>query len=238
MSGRPAPQDLGTVLGVWAHPDDECYLMAGTAMLAAAAGSHVAIVTATFGEAGATSDEERWPVADLAEIRRGELAASLTELGLDDHTWLGLPDGGLSGVDPQVGVALVAEVMERVRPDTVLTFGRDGVTGHPDHVAVGDWAQQAADTVLGGRCRVLAPTLTAELLAAFAEVNAVVYEWAPPPCSAPEDVVLRTVLSGQLLDRKVRSLRAQASQTAALEAWMGARTYRAWVRAELWVARG
>ncbi|MCL3862498.1 PIG-L family deacetylase [Actinotalea sp. K2] len=237
MTARLTPGDLGTVLGVWAHPDDECYLMAGTAMLAAGAGSHVAIVSATLGEAGVTSDEERWPVAHLAEIRRAELAASLIELGLDDHTWLGLPDGGLADLAPEIGVGLVAEVVERVRPDTVLTFGPDGVTGHPDHVAVGRWAQEAAVAVMGTGCRVLAPTMTADLLAPFAAVNAVVYEWGPPPCSAPDEVVMETVLTGALLDRKVRSLRAQASQTAALESWMGAQTYRAWVSAELWVPR-
>lgn len=238
MTGRLTVADLGTVLGVWAHPDDECYLMAGTAMLAAAAGSHVAVVTATFGEAGQTSDESRWPVASLAEIRRREIAASLAELGVEDHDWCGLPDGGLPDVDPEVGINLVADIMARVRPDTVLTFGRDGVTGHPDHVAVGDWAHEAARRVLGERCSVLSPTMTAALLAPFAEVNAVVYEWAPPPVAAPEDVVLEVQLSGALLDRKVRALQAQASQTAALEAWMGAQTYRAWVAAELWVRRG
>lgn len=237
MTTRLTPQALGTVLGVWAHPDDECYLMAGTALLAAAAGSHVAIVSATLGEAGTTADEERWPAASLADIRRAEIAASLALLGIEDHTWLGLPDGGLAGVDRAVGTAGIVEVMERVRPDTVLTFGPDGVTGHPDHVAVGGWAHRAARAVMGEGCPVLAATSTAELLEPFAEVNAVVYEWAPPPCVDPQEVVLDVRLEGPLLDRKVAALRAQASQTAGLESWMGADTYRAWVAAEVWVPR-
>lgn len=238
MSPRLTPHDLGTIMGVWAHPDDECYLMAGTAMLAAAAGSHVAIVSATLGEAGSTSDESRWPLASMALTRKAELAASLAELGIADHTSLGLPDGGLAGVDPLRGIELVAAELERVRPDTVLTFGTDGVTGHPDHVAVGHWAQHAARRVLGERCRVLAPTSTAELLEPFAQVNALVYQWGPPPCVEPEEVVLDVRLWGEVLDRKVRSLQAQPSQTSGIEQWMGAARYREWVSAELWVTRG
>lgn len=238
MSERLSPHELGTIVGVWAHPDDECYLMAGTAMLAAAAGSHVAVVSATMGEAGSTADESRWPLASMASTREAELAASLAELGIEDHTSLGLPDGGVPGVDPLEGIELVAAVLERLRPDTVLTFGPDGVTGHPDHVAVGHWAQHAARRVLGERCRVLAPTFTAELLEPFTQVNAVVYEWAPPPSVDPEDVVLDVRLDGEILDRKVRALQAQASQTSGIEQWMGAARYRQWVSAELWVPRG
>lgn len=235
---RLEPADLGTVLGVWAHPDDECYLMAGTAMLAAAAGSHVACVTATAGEAGASSDEARWPLAELAGIRRAELAAALDVLGIADHTWLDLPDGGLASIDPAVGVALVREAIDRVRPDTVLTFGPDGMTGHPDHVVVAEWAERAAAEVMGDRCRVLAATRTRAVVDEFAEVNAMVYDTAPPPCAPPGELVCTVELAGDLLDRKVRALQAQASQTSGLEAMIGPATYRAWVSTEFWVRCG
>lgn len=228
--------ELGTVLGVWAHPDDECYLMAGTALLAAASGSHVACVTATAGEAGVTSDEVRWPRSELAGIRRAELAGSLAVLAITDHTWLGLPDGGLGSLDQAAGVGLLCEAIERVQPDTVLTFGPDGVTGHPDHIAVGDWAARAATEVTGGRCRVLASTKTAAWVDAFAHVNAEVFE-SGPACTPPGELALEVRLSGEVLDRKLRSLAAQPSQTAALAAWMGEGTYRAWVATEYWVRR-
>jgi LmbE family N-acetylglucosaminyl deacetylase len=228
---------LGTVLGVWAHPDDECYLMAGTALLAADAGSHVACVTATAGEAGVSSDDGRWPRARLAAIRRAELATSLAVLGIDDHTWLGLPDGGLSSLDPASGIALVCEVVERVRPDTVLTFGRDGMTGHPDHVAIGDWAERAAAEVMGDRCRVLAATKTQATVDAFADIDAEVFP-SGPPCARPGELALEVPLTGAVLDRKVLALDAQPSQTASLVAWIGADRYRAWVATEAWVPRG
>ena len=52
--------ELGTILGVWAHPDDETYLSAGLMAAAVDAGSRVVDVTATRGEGG-SMDEEQWP---------------------------------------------------------------------------------------------------------------------------------------------------------------------------------
>jgi LmbE family N-acetylglucosaminyl deacetylase len=238
MSASPLRVDeLGTVLGVWAHPDDECYLMAATALVATAAGSHVACVTATDGAAGTTSDHTRWPQEDLPSIRRRELAASLDILGVTDHTWLDLPDGGLAGWDPAHGIDLVCEVMDRVRPDTVLTFGPDGMTGHPDHVAIGDWAERAAARVMGGRCQVLAATRTQPWVEAFTEINAEVYTLAPPPSAPLDELALDVRPTDEMADRKVRALLAQPSQTAALVSWMGEDTYRAWIGGEHWVRR-
>src|SRR3954449_2116917 len=83
---------LGTILGIWAHPDDEAYLTGGLMALARAAGRHVACVTATRGEFG-TADPERWPPDRLGAERTRELARSLDVLGVTEHHWLGYADG-------------------------------------------------------------------------------------------------------------------------------------------------
>ena len=44
--------DLGTVMTIWAHPDDETYLVGGLAAALTDAGHRVVCVTATRGEAG------------------------------------------------------------------------------------------------------------------------------------------------------------------------------------------
>ena len=236
MIGRLQPGELGSVLGIWAHPDDEAYLMAGTALAAAAAGSTIACVTATAGDAGESADEDRWPRAQLGTIRRREIADSLAVLAIEDHIWLDLDDGGVADVDQSTGVGLLAAAIERVQPDTVLTFGPDGMTGHPDHIAIGDWATKAAAMVRGDRCQVLAATKTPAWLEAFAQVNQGII--APdPPCTPPEDLALCVHLEGDLLDTKLRALRAQASQTSGLISALGESTYRAWVATEFWVRR-
>lgn len=236
MTGTLSPGELGTILGVWAHPDDEAYLMAGTALLAGAAGSTIACVTGTAGEAGESADEERWPRAQLGIIRRDELAASLAVLGIKDHTCLNLPDGGLATIDRATGIALVAEVVARVQPDTILTFGPEGITGHPDHITIGDWAVEAAAAVGGARCRVLAATKTPDWLETFAQVNEGIL--APePPCTPAENLAADVILGDDTLDVKMHALRAQASQTSGLLAALGESTYRAWISSESWVAR-
>ena len=56
---------LGTIVGVFAHPDDETYLAGGLFALARRAGNRVVVVTATKGERG-TDDPRRFPPGRLA----------------------------------------------------------------------------------------------------------------------------------------------------------------------------
>ena len=95
------------------------------------------------GELGST-DEQRWPAGPtLAEVRTRELAACLTELGVTEHIWLDYPDGGCADIDEAAAIARLRDIAERVQPDTVLTFGPDGATWHPDHMAVSRWTTSA-----------------------------------------------------------------------------------------------
>ena len=92
-------RSLGTVLGVWAHPDDETYLCGGIMAAAVAAGSRVVCVTATRGELGST-DPVRWPPGEaLARVRTEELENALRHLGVTEHHWLDYPDGARADVD-------------------------------------------------------------------------------------------------------------------------------------------
>ncbi|MBA2278842.1 PIG-L family deacetylase [Candidatus Saccharibacteria bacterium] len=137
-------KSLGTILGVWAHPDDETFSMGGIMAAAVGNGQKVSCVTATRGEAG-VQDESRWPAARLGEIRTAELRASMEILGVTDHCWLDYPDGKCNVVPTEDGVGRIADCINRCQPDTILTFGPDGMTGHPDHQTVSDWAKRAME---------------------------------------------------------------------------------------------
>src|ERR671926_1429944 len=78
---------LGTILVVWAHPDDDIFLSAGLMAAAVRAGQRVVDVTATRGEGG-SMDEERWPPETMGEVRTGELLRSLEILGVTEHRFL------------------------------------------------------------------------------------------------------------------------------------------------------
>lgn len=134
--------DLGISLGVWAHPDDETYLSAGVMALNKRLGNRVVCITATRGEEG-VQDESRWPRARLGEIRQKEMEAGMAVLGISEHHWLDYRDGACSDVDKEEAVGKVAAWIQKVQPDTVMTFGPDGMTGHPDHSAVSAWTTEA-----------------------------------------------------------------------------------------------
>lgn len=124
---------------VLAHPDDESRLVGGTLARAAAAGAAVSLYCATSGEAG---DARRSP-AETAALRDGELRAACAALGIGE-LWLdGFADGGLADVDADTVTARIVRFLRTTRAQVVITFGPDGRTGHPDHVAVGCRAEAA-----------------------------------------------------------------------------------------------
>jgi LmbE family N-acetylglucosaminyl deacetylase len=138
-----AVDHLGTVLSVWAHPDDETYLASGLMAQAVRDGHRVYCVTATRGEGGSL-DEERWPTATLGSVREQELMAGLARLGVREHEFLDLPDIDMQTPLPEShGPTRIAELMAEVRPDTVLTFGPEGMTGHEAHKSVSRWVTDA-----------------------------------------------------------------------------------------------
>ena len=73
--------DLGTILSVWAHPDDETYLCAGIMSAAVDNGQTVVCVTATRGEGG-SPDHKKYPPEAMGKVREAELLACLEILGV------------------------------------------------------------------------------------------------------------------------------------------------------------
>ena len=146
MATQLVPADgikqLGTILTVWAHPDDETFNAAGILTQAVANGQRVVCVTATKGEAG-VQDENRWPAAQLGPIRVAELDQALAIIGIKEHHWLGYADGKCDKADTKEAVTKLERLIKAVNPDTILTFGPEGLTGHPDHVTVSGWVDKA-----------------------------------------------------------------------------------------------
>lgn len=139
-------KQLGRILTVWAHPDDETFTCAGIIATAAQNGQFTACITMTKGESG-VRDAQRWPPDQLGEIRAHELEEALHILGCGTHHILSYPDGGLSEVDDNNGNELVRSFIEQYRPDTIITFGPEGMTGHPDHQTVSRWVSQVVQSL-------------------------------------------------------------------------------------------
>lgn len=216
-------EPLGDILGVWAHPDDETFLMAGLMAAGVRAGNRVVCVTATRGEGG-IQDESRWPASELVSIRTRELERALEILGVTEHIWLDLPDGGCSRLDPTEPVARIEQIVRDVRPKAVLTFGPDGMTGHPDHIAVSAWTTEAFRRAAIPGARLLYATVTPEWLEEFSEgwesIGAFMGEEVVP-VTPREDLALHFSLPEDLLDLKFEALRVQESQSFGTIAALG-----------------
>jgi len=223
---------LGTTVAVWAHPDDETYLSGGLAAALRDLGHRVVCVTATRGEAGG-SDSSPAGKRELGQLRTRELEDAMAVLGVVEHRWLDHVDGGCEAADPLPAVAELVRILTDVEPDTVLTFGPDGVTGHPDHRAVGGWVDRAVAELPFDPLLLHAVTTPEDRKVDPALDNDfdVFFLGGPRVCS-PEEVAVRLELTGDELERKVRALLCQRSQTGGLVDAVGLDRFRAWVAAE------
>ena len=195
--------------------------------LAVEAGRRVTCVTATCGEAGFPDDDPR-STEERKEIRKAEMAASLAELGVTEHHWLGHADGGCAEVPDDEAVAVVRSIIEDVQPDTLLTFGPDGATGHPDHIAVCRWSTLACAALArdgGPTPRLLYATKSAEwndeFFAHVDPADVMMVEGMRPEAVPTDEMAVWFTCEGELLERKARALRAQASQIDGLVAAYG-----------------
>lgn len=220
MSKKHTVEDikgLGTIMGIWAHPDDETFWMGGVMAVATANGQMVVCVTATKGERG-VQDESRWPANELAEIRERELKASFAILGVSEHHWLGYIDGECEQVDSTEAALCLAELIKQYRPNTIISFGPDGMTGHPDHIATSKWALAARD-LAGSDAQVYHAIQTKEQYEAMldADKDHDIFFNVDEPCVCDrEDCDIYFVLADEIYDKKYRALEAMPSQTDGL----------------------
>jgi len=223
---------LGTVLTVWAHPDDEAYLAGGLLAALRDAGNRAVCVTATRGEAADPRAGAAERIA-LAAVRTRELDAALSVLGVGEHHWLDLPDGGLAGLDPAGPTDQLSSLVDDVRPDTVVTFGPDGFTGHTDHQAVSHWTDLAlARSTYGGDVRLWHAVTQEHLVDRDLIDRFEIYALGEPRFCTDEELALRLPLEGAALERKVDALLRQESQTGDLVSAIGRDRFAAWIATE------
>ena len=84
-ASAPLPLAGRTVLGIFAHPDDESLACGGTLARLADAGCHVVVVCASRGEAGSIRDPALVPDGDLGGVRVQELRDAARVLHVAVH---------------------------------------------------------------------------------------------------------------------------------------------------------
>lgn len=142
--GEPPPLPA-RVLALAPHPDDEVLGMGGLLVYLNELHLPVWIVAVTDGEASHAQSTLTTPTA-LRSLRARERKAALTALGVEaDTVRLGLPDGGVAGVQ-----SLVVEAVASLADAATVVIAPWRRDGHPDHEATGEAAHRACQ-IAGAR---------------------------------------------------------------------------------------
>ena len=143
--------DTLTLMAVHAHPDDEASSTGGVLAKYADEGIRTVLVTCTNGEFGDTLDgvkpgDDGHDEQAVAQIRLEELRESCKHLAVSELELLGYHDSGMPdweykdrpdafcNVPQSVVAGRIGALIERYRPQVVITYDADGAYQHPDHV--------------------------------------------------------------------------------------------------------
>ena len=131
------------LLVITAHPDDESYLAAGTIFRNYQMGGTNFLVCATYGEKGKSHIKKPITQKSLKFIRKRELQKVKKILHISEVLGLNLPDGNLTQhADKMYFRSLM--FAKKIKPEVILGFGSDGITGHYDHKSAGRVARKVA----------------------------------------------------------------------------------------------
>ena len=126
------------------HPDDESLGTGGILAKYASEGIKTYLVTATRGERGWFGPKEENPgLEKLGKIRERELRAAAQTLGIQEVNFLDYVDGEFDQADAAEVIGKIVGHIRRVQPDVVVTFDQNGLYGHPDHIAICQYASAA-----------------------------------------------------------------------------------------------
>ncbi len=232
-------------MAVHAHPDDEATSTGGILARYAAEGIGTVLVTCTDGAcgdgAGGTKPGAVGHDRDaVIELRAKELEASCAILGVDHLELLGYRDSGMMGwpendepgsfwrTPVEESAARLAGLMQKHRPDVVVTYDENGFYGHPDHIQA-NRITMAAARATGIPAKVYWPTIPRSQMEHFAErmreagvelpeldpTSEPAGDGGPVPTivGSPDADVAAWIDVSAYADRKYDALAAHASQT-------------------------
>jgi LmbE family N-acetylglucosaminyl deacetylase len=152
--------EIRTMMAVHAHPDDEASSTGGVLAAYSAQGIRTVVVTCTNGEfgdgpGGIKPGQDGHDEQAVAGQRLAELRQSCAILGVTDLELLGYHDSGMPEWEykdrpdafcnvPEVDVAArISGLIEKYRPQVLITYDDQGPYQHPDHVHASRSAQAA-----------------------------------------------------------------------------------------------
>ena len=132
------------LLAVFPHPDDETMGLGSTLARYSSEGVETYLICATMGERGWFESEGPNPGWEgVANIREKELACAADALGIKEVHSLGYIDGDVDQASPAEIIGRIVSFIRRIKPQVVVSFGPDGIYGHPDHIALSQFTNAA-----------------------------------------------------------------------------------------------
>lgn len=152
-----------TLLVILAHPDDESFGPGGTLGKYAHNGVAVHYLCGTRGESGTVDADKLQGYNSVAELRTSELQCAAQELKLAGVHFLGYRDSGMIGSDDNSHTdslhaapldevaARIAQFINDLKPQTIITHDQFGGYGHPDHIKLHQATLRAYESLYGIR---------------------------------------------------------------------------------------
>ena len=140
----------GTACAILAHPDDET-IISGTLALLKDQGFGITVIYITSGDDGPDETGRGLYGPELAVVREAEANEALRNLGIKDPpVFLKYPDGHVQENEDAIKQA-VKVILEELKPQIVIGFGPDGITGDMDHIGSGKATDSAFDETSSGK---------------------------------------------------------------------------------------
>lgn len=135
-----------TIVGVFAHPDDEIS-MAGLLGREVDRGTNVHLICATRGEAGRIRNNI---VGNISDIRTKEIKECCRILGVSSLNFLEVRDGKAETWVAENVEEKLDTLLKKINPDVIITFDKNGGNGHPDHKEISRLTQNVFNRINDG----------------------------------------------------------------------------------------
>ena len=122
------------VLYIYPHPDDESFGPSTVMAKQIREGHEVYLLTLTRG--GATKQRHKFDfsIEQMGEVRYKEMRDVARTLELTEMTVLDYPDSGLKEMNPRILEQTILDHVHRVKPDVIVSYNVDGISGFQDHL--------------------------------------------------------------------------------------------------------
>ncbi len=124
---------MKTIVCIFAHPDDEAFGPGGT-IAKLSKKYNIFLLCVTKGEVGLKGKTLKNKSSKLGDARAKELLCSAKILGVKKVYFLGFTDGTLSNNLYHKIASKVQSHLQKLRPEILITYEPQGVSGHIDHI--------------------------------------------------------------------------------------------------------